>query len=487
MANLIAPTLDLFVYDIRKEFGQTLVDLQNNRTHFRQKLPADFDDASWERDRSFESDFVELLSDKTQLNTIAFVTGDCQGYYYPVRLQDNYGVLISCSARDKNFAYPVPWLKEAQEILEEKLAQQTTTLGQTWMISAQFDWQTSTHNNPEFLAKECYLALFPNRDWQENLKSVNTFLGGTFFEISQYKVDFPESFEDVHSEAFQSNYIEENHHIIIAIYPDSEVAAAAAYFLDDWLKLWSYRHQVLASYSQSRLLKQILESDIMTIQQYLEKFKKEVHRGYSLAHLDLELEQIEDIYANYTLDLFDFKNQISKITEGCESYTRQIENLESVILSERLAADLSGLKQFIPEVSQQYLWQVDRDWRRLQDGEKLLDATFNLLRTEISIYQAKNNRDFQQKAIATGIGLGCGFVVGAIAYRIATVEMVAVAGTPETPETPSPQDGLQSLITPEVWAIPGIAIIIGACTAILTGGIARLWLFWGDRSFSQQR
>ncbi|MFP4007992.1 MAG: hypothetical protein ACLFV6_08335 [Spirulinaceae cyanobacterium] len=483
MANLIAPTLDLFVYDIRKEFGQTLEDLQSNREHFRQKLPATYDDSSWQHDLSFEGDFVELLSDKTEINSLSFVAGDYQGYYYPVRLQDVYGVLISCSARDKNFPYPVLWLQEAKVILAEKIANQTATLGQTWMISAQLDWQTSTHNNPELLAKECYLSLFPQYDWQDNLKSVNTFLGGTIFELSQYKFDLPENPEDINLENYVTSNFEENHHLIIAIYPNPEIATAATYFLDDWLRLWCYHHKTLVSYSQSRLLKQVLENDIIEIQQYLEKFKKEFDRVYHLSQLDLEWQNLEDIFANYMLDLFDFKNQICKIKESCATYSQQIENLEAVLKIERLTADLSGFKQLVSKTAQQYLGQIEQDWERLQEGEKLLTASLDLLRTEIEIYQARNQRDFQQKAIATGIGLGCGIAVGAIAYRVITIETPSVD---ETPEITSPQAGIQTLLTPDVWAIPGIVMIIGICTAIVTGGMTRLWLFWSDRVLGQR-
>lgn len=478
MANLIAPTLDLFVYDIRKEFGQSFADLQSNREHFRRKLPATYDDSAWERDRDYENEFVELLSDRTDIHSLSFVAGDCQGYYYPVRLQDVYGVLISCSARDKSFPYPVPWLQEAKAILEEKIANQTVTLGQTWMISAQLDWQNSTHNNPELLAKECYFSLFPQQDWQENLQSVNTFLGGTFFELGQYHFDLPENIEDVNLDSYLANTFQENHHLIIAIYPSPEVATAASYFLDDWLRLWCYHHKTLVSYSQSRLLKQVLENDITEIQQYLEKFKKEFDRVYHFTQLDLEWQTLEDIFANYRLDLSDFKNQLCKIKESSATYNQQLENLEAVLKIEQLTADLSGFKQFNSKRTQKYLGQIERDGERLQEGEKLLEASLNLLRTEIAIYQARSNRDFQHKAIATGIGLSCGLAVGTIAYRVITIETPSLD---ETTEIPSPQASIETLLSPDVWAIPGIVMIVGICTAIVTGGMTRLWLFWSDR------
>jgi hypothetical protein len=478
MANLISPTVDLFVYDIRKEFGQTLDDLQNNRENFRKKLPDFFDDSCWQRDNEFEPDFIELLSEKTKIESLSFIANDCQGYYYPVRLQDTYGVLISCSARDKNFPYPVPWLHEAKTILDEKIADQTVTLGQTWMVSAQLDWQTSTHNNPELLAKECYLSLFPHHNWHDNLKSVNTFLGGTIFELWQYQTHLSETLDESNLETLVPNDLEPNHHLIIAIYPDQEAATAATYFLDDWLRLWCYRHKIWWSYSQSRFLKQILEGDLSEIQQYLEKFKKEINRGYTLAKLDVDLVQIEDIFANYILDLHDFKSQICTLTDNRERYSRQIETIENTLKTERLPADLYALKAFIQNSSDQFLWQMQQDWERLQNGERLLETATNLLRTEIEIYQAKSQHDFQAKAIATGWGLGSGIVVAAIAYRAIALEIQPVQ---TASEQPSPQDISQALFSPHVWVMPGISLILGACAAILTGGIARLWLLWGDR------
>ncbi len=44
MADLIYPTLDLFLYDLRNGLGDTDADIEQNRTHFQQKLPVEIRD-----------------------------------------------------------------------------------------------------------------------------------------------------------------------------------------------------------------------------------------------------------------------------------------------------------------------------------------------------------------------------------------------------------------------------------------------------------
>src|SRR5919202_1478326 len=103
MSDIIYPTLDLFLYDLRNALGEGQDELQTNRDSFKKKLPEDLHDVLFQKDTVFEDDYIELLPKikKFKSPRHSRESGSLQGYYYPVRLNDMYGLLLDCSVENK--------------------------------------------------------------------------------------------------------------------------------------------------------------------------------------------------------------------------------------------------------------------------------------------------------------------------------------------------------------------------------------------------
>ncbi|NEP27516.1 MAG: hypothetical protein F6K49_38095, partial [Moorea sp. SIO3I6] len=87
MSDLIYPTLDLFLYDLRDALNLTEAEKQENQAKFRAKLPAD----SQFSDPDLETKYLELLP-RQKYYDFTTANNTLEGYYYPVRLNDTYGL-----------------------------------------------------------------------------------------------------------------------------------------------------------------------------------------------------------------------------------------------------------------------------------------------------------------------------------------------------------------------------------------------------------
>ncbi|EDN70049.1 conserved hypothetical protein [Beggiatoa sp. PS] len=98
MTKLIYPTLDLFLYDLREGLGQSDAEMQQNRHGFLQKLPTTIDESAFiqQDEKYFEPEYVELFGEQRWLE---FESKTHEGYYYPARLNDTYGLLLDCSLK----------------------------------------------------------------------------------------------------------------------------------------------------------------------------------------------------------------------------------------------------------------------------------------------------------------------------------------------------------------------------------------------------
>ncbi len=92
MADLIYPNLFLFLYDLRESLGESPEDLEKNRQIFASKLPENLHNVLFKLDGVIETEYLELLTQR-----IEYFRDDIpdEGYYYPVRLNDTYGLLIA--------------------------------------------------------------------------------------------------------------------------------------------------------------------------------------------------------------------------------------------------------------------------------------------------------------------------------------------------------------------------------------------------------
>ena len=93
MRELVYPTLDLFLYDLKEALNTTDEVTRKNQEIFIKKLPPHVTII----DSVGEAEYLELLPQKTE----DFQTDKLEGYYFPVRLNDTYGLQINCSVNNQ--------------------------------------------------------------------------------------------------------------------------------------------------------------------------------------------------------------------------------------------------------------------------------------------------------------------------------------------------------------------------------------------------
>ncbi|MBC6480237.1 MAG: hypothetical protein GDA56_23105 [Hormoscilla sp. GM7CHS1pb] len=262
MSDIVYPTLDLFLYDLREGLGDTPAEVNRSREKFKQKIPANVGKDMFANDNRFEAEYIRLLDEQKQETEAKFEdTTKCyKGSYYPVCINDTYGLLVDCSINDKSAPQQAKCFAELkEEIQQNRLQGEQPTIGQTWMISGWFP--EGSEKNPAEIAEACYAALTGSQRWEKDLQGQGKLMGADIFELSKYRIVMK---EDATREATIQD-IQDNHHVIIIIYPDRETADLAVNFYDGWMTLFHFRHKVLWNYGQSRILKHELKSQFSQI------------------------------------------------------------------------------------------------------------------------------------------------------------------------------------------------------------------------------
>ncbi len=142
MNKIIYPTLRLFLYDLRDGLGQNESEIAQMQENFKLKLPKKIRYLIDENNKSFDADYVELLG-KKRIEKFYDKQQDDEGYYYPVRLHDTYGLLLDCSVISRKKLYEPNCYKKLKSEIDRKLKPENNKenqfnfpLGQTWMVLA---------------------------------------------------------------------------------------------------------------------------------------------------------------------------------------------------------------------------------------------------------------------------------------------------------------------------------------------------------------
>jgi len=461
MTDLIYPTLDLFLYDLRNGLGDNEAEISDRRQQFLKKVPESLHQTICNNDNDFETEYTELIpqSKVKKFETIR-ESNSLAGYYYPVRIGDSYGLLVDCSVENQTYPQPAECFKELkQEIEQNQLKGELANIGQTWMISG---WMPQgTDKSPEEIATACYQSLIPEGNWQQDIDGKGKFLAADIFELSRYRLVIKQG----QSVASSIQDVQNSWHIIIIIYPDRETAEKAANFYFEWMPLFVYRHKILWCYGQSRLIKQSIKQYFSTIEDQQKIIESELKTGRNLASSAKLLRQIQNLLNNYAIDLNRLEFQSSTIDINLSNYQKRWQRIEAKArtkgseLPESSTGenDLSFLDKFGQLVNDKYQLQIHKDRDNLERGQKLMVNIINAVRTRVEVEKADRDRQFQDLITILGVGWAAGSFVQKNQGEIQTNNLMNL------------EVFVTSYITPLIYPV-SVAIIV----AVLTGWIKSL-------------
>ncbi|MBD2340123.1 hypothetical protein H6G64_24455 [Calothrix sp. FACHB-156] len=387
MSDLIYPTLDLFIYALKTTLNTTKVETQKNQNAFLAQLPPN----NQFYDPDIETEYLELVNPAR----IDFKTLDktIEGYYYPVRLNDTYGLQIDCSINNQSETQKAKSFAILKSEIEQKLNTELATIGKTWMLSAWLPENSS--QNPEYIAKDCYATLFKDNYWQANK---GNFLDGKIFELWRSE-NINQSLEKL---ANPLNI--EEHHVIIAIYPNKESAEQAAEFYQDWMGLFCYRSKISWAYWQSRLVKESLLNHYKKIEEN-RKISNKINDWQQKQNVTTShqiLNNIDRILQQYTIDLLNLSFQKQIIEINLSNY-----QIRLALIKEKAGqnSQLDFLEKFSELANKKYLPQITKDIENMQLGLQLLEDTINATRSRIEVEKAERERNFQELVAVAGAGI----------------------------------------------------------------------------------
>lgn len=417
MNNLIYPTINLFIYDLRNGLGQSSKEIKENRQIFESKLPEKIRESLFDFDTDLESEYTELLGNKREkkqkpIKEFDSICGIYEGYYYPVRLGDNYGLLIDCSVKSKITLYPVNYFKKIRNQINRIILGKTITIGHTWMLSASVPRFTK-FKDYESIAKDCYEAFMPDGEWEKDFKGLGYFCGGQIFELWQHRLLLKDEMDsDSFKKKFQPNIqnILENNHIIIVLYPDINYSSKAAKFDGDWMRLFCYRNKILFASGLSRYYKLKLKEDFIAIQKGISDITQASSQKSELKDLRQILNDAQKTLSQYSNNVIYFDYQRRNINLNLDNYKKRLNTLQKKADS----SDLKFLEKFSEHITNKDLIQLQWDYDNLSPGLKLLEGLINsitFLRSIIEIDQQQREHRFQNNIAIVGVGLGSASLV----------------------------------------------------------------------------
>jgi hypothetical protein len=413
MSELIYPTLDLFVYNLREGLGDNQHELKKRRDNFLATLPQNIQGlliTAFEKELGGENtEYIELLEivDKkaaisefdTSLNNYFL-----KGYYYPVCLSDTYGLLFDCSVDEKDIPQNLSCLRYLKQ--QAKIIQ--NDLGKTWLISGILP---NPNVDSENLAKNIYKTLMAEeksknltdaayealiaKEWQ--YRKVGKFLNALVFEVWQ----IPPNWKSV----------EENSHILIFLYPDQKSMEDSAKFSKDWMRIFCYRNKVIWAYCEIQKIKQQLKDGFKTIRETINI----VQNQSDLQQLKEILKNHVEIYSKYVINLNYVEIQSSTIEVNLHNYQEYLNYINNYLNTNAGTfgdTDLKFLEEFSNIFQKKYQAQVKKDYESLHPGTDILENQINTIRGIVEIEQAQRDRrletqntNFQNAVAVIGVAV----------------------------------------------------------------------------------
>ena len=390
MTEIINPTIDLFLYDLKYSLGDTQKEVEPNQQFFYKKISNYVDSSLFiEKKHDLDGEYVHLLKNiSAQFKT---QNQQYEGYFYPVLLYDSYGLLIDCTFNNKLDAQSTSCFAGIKAEIEQILKGQTGNIGQTWMLSC---WLPLAQTNSYVeIAQTCCKSFMPGLDWEEYLEGQGHFLGASIFELSQ-----------------------DNQQVIIIIYPDENTLNLSGKFYADWMRLFSYRNKILWAYTQSRLVKKSLQTYFSTIKAVNDSIEQARSKDSELNKLNQMLVSVQNTLNDYTRELTLLDFQGGTIDINLTNYEKRLDKIKQKAnrIQANSETDLNFFTEFSKLVKDKYRLQITKDSEILERGLKLLSDTINAVRSRVEVEKAERDRYFQNFVTLLAGGWAFGSFVAAL-------------------------------------------------------------------------
>jgi len=430
---LIYPTLNLYIYDIRAGLGQNDEDIKQNRANFKRKLRL----VSLENqtildnlDQETEKEYLELF-DQNRVDSLPsdsnFPTHE--GYYYPVRINDSYGLLLNCSLAENQKTNDLTWLKSLQKLVADSVSNQKGTLGETWFFSAQLE----NLEQSEELATKIYQTLMPDANATEYKIGQSDFFNGEIFEFTKFN--------------------KHKHHVIIIFYKEKSNLDNENKLFKHWMNLLFYRHKITWAYNQSRQLVNKLKQGAINIQSAEQKIQNyfQNHKLNSNT-LQTTLNEAWSNLSHYEIRLDELNSQIHTIDINLGNYQKRLS-----ILSKKSDSPLEVFEKFHYLAKEKYCLQVKKDHEGFSPKLKRLENIIKYIQASIAIREETRDRKLLDTATFLGVGLAVGAIVSSV---IEQAPLISNA---------------------EGWYKFGYSLSISIGLAILAGLLVKGYLWWKQK------
>ena len=433
MSDLIDPTIDLFLYDLKNALNTSKNDINENQNRFKARLP---DNKIKLQDNETETAYLELTNPiKPDFQPD---NKSLQGYFYAVRLNDTYGLQLQCSLNNKTAPQSVEKFAIIKTEIDQKLElnQNPPTIGQTLLLSGYLPKDSPL--DPETIAQKSYQLLVKEAK-PIDLYGRGIFLKGNLFEFWNIK----------------SISSHQDNHFIVAIFPDKHQLDKFIEFYTDWMGLFCFRHKINWAYQQSRSIKESLVDHYQLIEENRKILAQKKQNSISKKLLN----NIQDILNKYTLDLLKLSFQKQVIEINLVNYQTRLEIIQE---DGGKNNNLQFFNQFRDLVKQTYLVQITNDIENMQIALRLLEANINAIRNRFELEKAERDRIFQNLITFVGGGVAGASLIEADDKQCSAIEFFDSQSFPCEPKL------LGSYIVPII-----LVIIFGLFTVLVKRFVLR--------------
>jgi len=443
--EIIYPSIDLFLYDLKNGLGQDDSKVNANCKAFCRKFYGDLDPPAFQKEyeelqksKFSEQEVVELLG-KNRFRELPESVND--GYYYPVQLGDTYALHVNYSGKLDANNNPndkpqeiddKPFEKLQQNIIKDFLDGEGGTIGQTWLIWGKLTAPKNS-NEVKVIAKDCYTQVVTSdRHWDRDLISSGKLLDGDLFELwyvpSSLDFDWPkppnpgEPPQEVNKEStgekFWNEFRKTSYHVLIWLFPDNispdEMRAQVQSVYEDFLYLLHYHHKIVWAYYQSRYQKAKLKHEFVEVQKSITQGRK---LSAEMKADKLNLKDLRDSLtetltnlSDYTIELNFLDHQYRTIKINLQNYQDRIAEINRQFASSNILTEFGSSDIYAPK----YLRQVEADLANLNPGISVLQNLANTINGIIEIEQTKSDRNLNKTIAIASAGLATSGVTATI-------------------------------------------------------------------------